>query len=253
MSEQVTPQHWVERRRRELPEGTRRRRLYDTFFLPVGEPIEFTQPHEELVEALQPAAGSDPGEHSQEILAEAEALFAEAEARGEGAERRATTLQGAVAIAVSVLLAGGALLGDPSKVHGAGWRVCLALALFLVTGCLVMAGARALAASSQIHVYHRPTPATILERARMEPAEARIDLAAKTLKDFGSNDRVAAWKVAYLGAAAWWFRGALISLLVLATLLCSYLVFSDPSVPAAKAKPPIGALLPGPSPHWLPR
>jgi MFS family permease len=228
MSTEESPRHWVERLRLVLPEGSRRRRWYDSFFLEVEPPIEFTEPHAELVRRLTPPASAEAGERSKEILAGAQAAFAEAEARVEGAERRATTLQGAVAIAVSVLLAGGALLSDPSKVHGEGWRACLALALFAVTGCLVMAGARALAATALIRVFNRPTPAKALERAQMDPVEARIDLAAETLKDFGANDQVAAWKVAYLGAAAWWFRGALIGLLVLAILLCAFIAFADP-------------------------
>lgn len=233
MSTGAAPGNWVELWRIRLPEGTRRRRYYDTFFLPVYEPIEFTETHEELVRQLRPPTGTGAEERSKEILEEAQKAFAEAEARGEGAERRATTLQGAVAIATSVLLAGGALLSDPTKIHGGAWRVCLAIALFAVTGCLVMSGARALAATARIHVYHRPTPSAVLQRSQMDAVEARIELAAETLKDFGSNDQVAAWKIAYLGAAAWWFRGALASLLLLAALLAAYLAFA--TAPASSA------------------
>ena len=238
MSKDEVQTHWVERWRLALPEGSHRRDWYDAFFLSVSEPIEFTESHEVLVRRLTPPAGPAADERSKEILTDAQALFAEAEARGEGAERRATTLQGAVAIAASVLLAGGALLSDPSKVHGQGWRLCLALTLLIVTGCLVMAGARALAATAHIHVYHRPTPAKALGRAQMDPVEARIDLAAETLKDFGSNDQVAAWKVAYLGAAAWWFRGALVGLLALAMLLCAYIALSNPPAGGMKTEAP---------------
>ena len=43
----------------------------------------------------------------------------------------------------------------------------------------------------------------------MPIAQARIELAAETLKDYGYNNKIANWKVAKLAAAAWWFRLAL--------------------------------------------
>lgn len=231
------PGHWVERWRERLPEGSWRRRRYDSLFLPVSAPTEFIESYEDLATRLWSEIESqDAAARSEEILAEAQKVFADAEARGEGAERRATTLQGAVAIATSVLLAGGALLGDPSKIHGGAWRSLLALALFVVTVCLVMAGARALAATARIHVYHRPSPDKILERAGKDASRARIDLAAETLKDYGFNHQVASWKVAYLAAAAWWFRGALISLLVLASLLSAYLALGSQPGPSGEEK-----------------
>ena len=217
------PGFWVERLRARFKEGGRLRRTYDRIFLPVANPVEFTEGHENLVKRLHPPEGPDAAERAAEILAEAQATFAAAEARGEGAERRATTLQGAVAIAASVLLAGAALLGDPSKVHGDGWRLGLGVLLILVTVCLVAAGARALGATARIHIYHRPTPSEVLRRATMNPVEARTDLAAETFEDAAYNDQIAAWKVAYLAAAAWWFRGALFVLLALAALLGIYL------------------------------
>lgn len=217
------PGFWVERLRVRLPSGSKRRWLFDTLFLPVSEPVEFTEDHKDLVAKLRPEPGPSADERSREILAEAQATLASAEARGAGAERRATTLQGAVAIAASVLLAGSALLGDPEKVHGGDWRAGMAILLLAVTVCLVAAGARALGATARIHIYHRPTPADALRRAEMDPIEARIDLAAETFKDYGYNDQIASWKVAYLAAAAWWFRGALFALLALAALLAAFL------------------------------
>jgi hypothetical protein len=221
------PGFWVERLRARLKEGGRPRRIYDRLFLPVADPVEFTEGHKELVKRLRPPEGPDAAGRAAEILAEAQATFASAEGRGEGAERRATTLQGAVAIAASVLLAGAALLGDPSTIQGEGWRLGLGALLILVTICLVAAGARALGATARIHIYHRPTPSEVLRRATMDSVEARIDLAAETFEDSAYNDQVAAWKVAYLAAAAWWFRGALFVLLALAILLGIYLATAD--------------------------
>lgn len=229
------PGFWVERLREKFPQESRRRRIYDRVFLPVADPVEFTEKHEELVARLRPSAGPSAEERSKEILAEAEATLASTEARGEGAERRATTLQGAVAIAASVLLAGAALLGDPTKIHGGGWRAGLAFILLAVTVCLVAAGARALGATARIHVYHRPTPSDVLRRAQLDPVEARIELAAETFKDSGYDEQIASWKVAYLAAAAWWFRGALFALLALAAFVAAYLAFAGrPDAPGMR-------------------
>jgi hypothetical protein len=221
------PKHWTDRVRERFPDGSRRRRLHDTAFLPIDPPTRFTEPHPELVERLTPRTtdGDIDEERTKEVLSEAQATFASADARIEGAERRATTLQGAVAIAASLVLAGGALLADASKVRGDGWRTVLAAFLVLTVVALVMAGLRALGATSRIHVVHRPTPTNIIERTATPATEARIDLAAETLKDYGYNSKVADWKVAYLGAAAWWFRWALAFLLALAVTLGAYVMF----------------------------
>lgn len=190
-----------------MPEGSWLRRRYDSLFLPVAPPTRFTEPHDELVERLMPHEGCRPDqERTKEVLDEANAIYAETKDRAESAERRATTLQGAAAIATSLLLSGGALLADPAKIRGDCWRVALALALVGVTFCLVMAGARALAVTSRIHVIHAPTATDILRRSGLPAAQARIELAAETLKDAGYNTQVAAWKVAHLRAAAEWFN-----------------------------------------------
>jgi hypothetical protein len=233
--------HWSERWRDKFPQGTRRGRWYESFFLPIKPPTRFTEDHDELVARLTPPEkdGEPDEERAKEILEEAQATYQDAEDRREGAERRATTLQGAVAIAASLLLAGGALLADPSKVRGDGWRIAFALDLVAVTFCLVAAGARALATTSRIHVFHAPTPTNILQRSQMPLAQARIDLAAETLKDYGYNSKVADWKVAHLRASAEWFSRALVALLIFTVLVSSYVVFA-PESPSAKpeAKPP---------------
>jgi hypothetical protein len=174
--------HWSERWRHRFGEGNWLRRRYDSVFLPIAEPTAFTEPHEELVRLLTPrkTAGKWDEERTKEILDEAQSIFEQADERGQAAERRATTLQGAVAIAASLILAGGALLADPAKVQGDGWRIALAVGLVAVTFCLVVSGARALATTSRIHVYHAPTQTDVLRRSGLPLPEARIELAAET-------------------------------------------------------------------------
>lgn len=231
--------HRLERLREKLPAGSWRRRLYDRFFLPLGPPTQFKGSRTELIASLGPhekqGEPNENEERAKEILEEAQAIYDAADARIEGAHSRATTLQGAVAIATSLVLAGGALLADPSKVRGDGWRLAFAVGLLAVVFCLVMAGARSLAATSRIHVFHRPTASDITRRSKLPLMQARIELAAETLRNYACNTKVADWKVAYLGAAAWWFRFALLALLLLALLLAVYGV-SGPTTPVSQTQ-----------------
>ena len=220
------PNNWVEWLRARQPEGSWRRRLYDRLVVPVGDPSEFTGDEESLAQELTPNTG-DPGrdnERATELLAEAQAIYERAEERAAGAQTRATTLQGAVAIAASLLLAGAALVLDQTELQGAGWRAAFAAMLFAVTASLVMCGVRALSATSTIHAWHRPTAGEIVNRAKLDAPQAKAKLAAETLVDYSYNTKIAAWKVAYLGAAAWWFRVALACLLGLALLVGVYAV-----------------------------
>jgi hypothetical protein len=221
------PRNWVERWRAKQPEGSRRRRLYDNLALPIDPPTNFTGDERELARELTPHTCDEAADAAcaAELLTEAQAIFERAERRSAGAQTRATTLQGAVAIAASLLLAGSGLVLNQTNFQGTVWRTVFAVLLVCVTVSLVMAGLRALSATSTIHVWHRPTARNIVERSQLSRTEARVQLAAETLVDYGYNDKIAAWKVAYLGAAAWWFRIALAFLVGLALLVGSYAVF----------------------------
>ena len=220
------PDNWVEKWRAKQPAGSRRRTLFDRLALSVDEPTEFLQGEAALADDLRPDSGDTEidARRAAELLDEAQEIYERAEDRAAGATTRATTLQGAVAIATSLLLAGAGLVLDRAKLQGTGWRIAFAVLLLAVTFSLVMTGLRALSATSTIHVWHRPTATGIVARAGRSETEARIALAAETLVDYSYNTKIAAWKVAYLGAAAWWFRLALAALAALALLVAAYAV-----------------------------
>lgn len=239
----ISEEHWVERGRRKLPVGSYWRRLYDNFFLPLDPPTEFTEPEDKLAEKLIPrtSVGKTDDARTAELLEEAWGVYGRAEERTDSAERRATTLQGAITIAATLLLSGAAFLADPAKVHGQGWRDALGIVFLAVVVSLLMAGLRALAVTSRIHVFHRPTATEITTRAAMPPAQARASAAAEVLRSYACNTKVADWKVAYLGAAAWWFRLALASLLLFAVLLVSYVVSGSTGTPMKGSNREAGA------------
>jgi hypothetical protein len=180
-----------------------------------------------LAQQLMPKDGNlaDKTARAEEILREAQSIYQDAEDRAAGATTRATTLQEAVGIAATLLITGAGLIVGQSALHGLGWVIAFAALLLGSTLALVMSGLRALGAASTIHVWYRPTAGDIVERSKVSQMQARLDLAADTLVSYGYNTRVAAWKVSYLGASAWWYRIALAFIVSIAMLVGVYAVF----------------------------
>jgi hypothetical protein len=223
----VNPANRVEQWRTKQPSGSFRRWLFDVAALPVDEPGEFTLDRERLAEQLVPKDGSvaEKTARAEEILKEAQKIYEDAEDRAAGATTRATTLQEAVGIAATLLIAGAGLIVGQTALNGFGWVIAFAVLLFGATVSLVMSGLRALGSASTIHVWYRPTAVDIVKRAQLPELDARLDLAADTLICYGYNTKVAAWKVAYLGASAWWYRIALAFIVSIAMLVGIYAVF----------------------------
>jgi hypothetical protein len=217
-------------------DATKRRWWWERLFVPVPRPTHFLDTEEEIASRLKPAEG-----RSAEALAEAQALFDEPFARSEGIERRATTLQGAVAIAGSFALAGGALLLDTGKVPSHAWRVALVVPYAVTIVSLLACGLRALRATSRVLVWHYPHPEGVLNRVGMSEDEARITRAAELLYCTGRNQATVRYKVAQMRAAAHWFALALAALLVTAALFCTYVIAHDdaatkPGAPTTRTK-----------------
>jgi hypothetical protein len=63
-----------------------------------------------------------------------------------------------------------------------------------------------------------------------------MQAAAEILRSYACNTKVADWKVAYLGAAAWWFRLALATLLLFALLLALYVPLAPPPLTTSSHK-----------------
>jgi hypothetical protein len=181
------------------------------------------------LQILRERLATTDDELADELLVDAERLFAETDARVESVERRATTLQGTVAIAATVAFTGGGLLLDPSNVSGHGWRTAFAIGLVLLVVLLVATAFRATGASARTFNFTSPSDDEIFERAKAtSAAEAKTGRAAYLLRGYGRNNEVAALKVGYLRSAAFWFRGALLVLLALAVMIAAYIVDTQP-------------------------
>lgn len=187
-------------------------------FLDVDKETTFPESQDELRARL---ATDDPS-LAAELLVEAEGAHDRLRSRVEGAEKRATTLQGASAIAASLTLAAAGLLIDPTKLRGWVWQVLFGLTVLYVTFALAMCAWRATLASSRVHNWVTPSDRDILDRTGQGVATARIERAIALLRAVGGNQRFARYKVAMLRAATEWIVRALVALLTLALLSALY-------------------------------
>ncbi len=201
-----------------------------SFFLKVDDDTGFPETPDELKTQLMTA---DTGV-AQAILSEAQAAFDRMQDRIDGAERRATTLQGSSAVAASLALTGSALLIDPSKIHGVGWRLGFGVVLAFVTLAFVLCAYRATLASTKVHVWVVPTDRDLLIRASQDVTQAQTERAAELLHAIGRNMRIARWKVAMMRASAEWLERALLGLLLVAMLAVVYIAVG----PGAESKQP---------------
>jgi hypothetical protein len=205
------------------------RSVRDRLILPLGEPRYFREDEDELARRLK----TSDTKLAAALLAEAEELARRPHADAESIDRRATTLQGAVALATTVALASGALLLDPTKLRSEGWRITFAAVLAGVVVAFVASGMRALGASSRTLPWSYPAFEDIFGRAESDVAAAQAARAASLLKTAGLNFRIVELKAGYLNAAVWWFRIALALLLALAILFATYAA-TTPEEPSAR-------------------
>lgn len=217
------PKEWRARRNM-WPEGGWRRARWDEVFVPADPPENFAT---ESLAALVDKLKTSDEDVAKAILAEAEAAYSGPQQVIDSAERRVTTLQGTVAIAASVALAGGGLLLDPSRIHGRGWRISIVVLLALFVICLLGCALRALGATVRIFNFEEPGYVRIADRASMNNVDVLTHRAAELLRASDVADMIASVKVGLLRSAAWWFRRALVLLALLTALISAYAVWGS--------------------------
>lgn len=220
------------RDRRERLHGWRRR-VYDYLVVPAEVPAEFNEPLQVLIEKLS----TDNSTAAATTLAEAQAIFDEAAGRIESAERRATTLQGTVAIAASLVVAFAGFLLDPAKIADRGWRIALLIVLAAFLGSLIGCAWRALAVTGRMFEFEQPGPERIHLRAKSKGTLAQTFRSAELLRAAGVASEIGAVKVGLLRSAAWWLRLALTWLALLVVGLCIYVAVGDHSRQSSAPQP----------------
>jgi hypothetical protein len=178
--------------------------------------------------ALLARLGSPKPGVTKQILAEAQAAYDEVADRAESAERRATTIQGAVAIAASLSLAGGSLLLDANKVSSHGWRIAFSAGFAIALGMLAMAAWRAFLVTWPRFMWASPAFSEIVGHAKLPcDGAAQLQLARDLLISYGRNDSIAALKIRLLGQAVRWLIAALVVVTILGVMLAAYSASRD--------------------------
>ena len=209
IKQQLAPEH-----------ATRRRWWWNRLFVQVDESFFFEGGTEESIyESLKPSS-----DRASDVLAEARQVFDDEQARGENVQQRATSLQGAVAIAGAFVLTGAGLLLNTNTLPHNGWRVAIAIPYAYTVFCLVATGLRALRATVRTHAFNWPDPEGPVKRAAQNSAESQLRRAAEFLHSFSLNQPKIDYQLAQMRAAGHWFAGALVGLLITGVLVCAALL-----------------------------
>ncbi len=157
-----------------------------------------------------------------QLLIEAEAGCAEVVSKSESAERRATTIQGSIAIAASLSLAGASLLLDPSKVPNQYWRAGLGAGFAVAVLLFAVAAWRAFLVTWPRYLWASPDPSEIATQRNSEVWEIEVNRVANLLVVLGRNDAIAALQIQLLGQAVRCLLAALSVLALLAVAVAVY-------------------------------
>jgi len=206
------------RRRGRSPLG----RLIRDWLWPLPPPPAERQFFPFSLQELRGALRTSDKDLAAALLSEAEDLFGEVEARIESVERRATALQGSVAIATAVAVAGAGLALDNEAIRSQAWRTGLLAGVGLFVVCLIVAALLATAATSRILAFKTVSDNDLARRAEGTHARALSDRAAYKLYAYSVNNELARIKTRYLRRAGVPFAAALIVLLMLVATLVAY-------------------------------
>jgi hypothetical protein len=183
------------------------------WFLPLPtEPVTPLVDRKQIRQRETPirAAARTTPDIATDLLQEAEGLMKYRDERIKSAETKATSLMGAVAIAASLVVAGAALILDPSKVAD-GWREAMTVTLLALLVCLLMSGYLSSRALLTVRTIRRPQARHALRRATTGTAvNARIDRALDLIERSNDNRYVADFKGAQNEAAHRWYKLALL-------------------------------------------
>jgi hypothetical protein len=164
-------------------------------------------------------------EGALEIVRLAEFLFQEPYRRAEVAERRASYLLGASAIAGSLTLAGVSLLMDRSKISSGSDRLTLAVTLGASLVCLLAAAFRSLTAIKVLK-WKTPSYHDLIPHSQRDLRRKTLLRAANLLHSGAKNAANAKWKIAMARRATVWFMRAVFMLVATALISLSIIVRS---------------------------
>ena len=202
--------------------------IHDRLFGPAAEEESRRARRERIRRYLSGAVAPE------ETLDQARDVAQSAAERSAAAERRASTLSGAVAIAASLTVGGAGIVLDRSKVPDQGWRLGFAVAFALVTLMFVLAGLYAARALVTFRKWGLPHPYLVVERRELEANEQRLARAAEMLDDFTFSWEVSDAKLRAVDSS---FRAFTIALLLLVVIAVGFAVYQGYETTPPPAKP----------------
>lgn len=218
---------WI-KRRLAPPDSRRRAWWWARLFVPVPTSDDYEK-KDDVFNALR----RTQRDRSAAVLGEAREVFERPFRTTAGVERRASTLQGAIAIAATFVVAGGGLLLNTTEIQTDGWRIAFAVVFVFVIMCLVFSALRALRATSRVLIWHYPDEEDLLLRRTNDyTSDHELAIAAALLHAGARNANNARYKVAQMRAAGHWLALALVGLLITAVVFLVYVV-AGPTLPAS--------------------
>jgi hypothetical protein len=182
-------------------------------------PVRFNESSEDLLARL----GTPSPEIIPDLLGAATEAFNEAAGRAESAERRAATIQGAIAIAASLTLAGGSLLLDASKVPSHPWRIVIAIGFALAVLLFAIAAWRAFLVTWPRFMWASPAAADIPDYAHQNSCQSvQLGRTRDLLIAYGRDDSIARLKIQLLRQAVRWMLAALAVIAAVAVTVAAY-------------------------------
>ena len=136
-------------------------------------------------------------------------------------EEHASSLQTGLPVVATVVLVGGALVVDRTKLCGDGWRAALGASLGWVVVMLALATFFALLTTTRRASRAYPGEPAVVQLSTGDPAAER-GYAVELLASARFNDRIRQWKLARMHSASFCVGLALLGFVAFAGILTAY-------------------------------
>lgn len=159
--------------------------------------------------------GPDGSRYLDQLIQEATDDYQEQDRRADRAERRASSIQAAVATLIGLTTAGGGILISSGVAKDTEHRVLLAAVVIFIVITLVVTAAHALATQAAQHDWVRPNAGRYVTKRAAIDQDFEIEVLVDLMAAARHNATIGDWKYAALRRTANAFRVALVGLLLL--------------------------------------
>lgn len=199
----------------ELRHNSRLRRLFgfDLRRITLDE-TRHAQLRESCEREVREQIGPDGSKYLPQLLQQATDDYQEQDRRTERAERRAASIQAAVATLLGLTTAGGGLLISSGAAKDVTHRIALATLVVFIIITLILTAVHALAVQATQHDWARPNARRYVAARAALDRDFEIETIAAMMAASHHNSMISDWKFDQMRHTANAFRVALISLIV---------------------------------------